>query len=582
MSKKSGRKTKISSGRLEKISDRKTKVDSGHRSKISNRQPKLIKTREANIEQTEQEHQESFVFTASQNLGTKDIKNTTLLDLVENEINPDKYTLHEMLGEGGMGAVFLAKEKGIKRELAFKVMKSNLTSNTGSLLRFIEEAQITGQLEHPNIVPVHELGIDSQGNLAFTMKRVKGHLLKEIIEEEREGYKSLSLVEKLNIFMKICDAVSFAHSMNVIHRDLKPENIMVGEFDEVLVMDWGLAKVLGENNIADEKMLEDIETVRKDIDEPALTMDGDYIGTPTFMSPEQAQGETEAVDKQSDIFLLGGVLYNMLTLEFPYTGRTVYEVLMKSAGHNLIPPTNRIKNLKIKLTIPKELEAIVMKSMNYDKQLRYRSVKNFKKDIEAFLSNEPVTAYRDNIIERAIKWSKRNPTKAMTIALSVVFILIISVIISFTISQIQSGKLENEKLAREKAEQRERAERLAREKAEADKLGAEQRERAEREAKENLKKEAKLREAKIKERLQKGEINELKKELGVKVEEIRSNAMIEFSKAYNEKVVRQNMSIDEFLNSYGKEKLLKLKKDFTRVIELGNKYPAYLAPVIIL
>ncbi len=339
----------------------------------------------------------------------------------------------------------------------------------------------------------------------------------------------LSLIEKLNIFMKVCDAVAFAHSVNVIHRDLKPENIMVGEFGEVLVMDWGLAKVLGTENITDERMSENIETVRKDVDEPSLTIDGDYIGTPAFMSPEQADGEIEQIDKHSDIFSLAGVLYNMLTLEYPYAGHSVHEVLMKASAHRLVTPRNRIKILKTELALPKELDAIMMKAMSADKQARYKNVKNLKRDIEVFLSNEKVAAYHDNVIEKLIKWSKRNPAKALSGSVSVFFVLILIIIVSVLDSQRTKAELE------EKNEKEERIKVLI-EKGDTEKA-----------------------------------LKEMKKVLGVKIKYQREKAAIEFVDLYD-LAQREGKSQEQFILELGEDAVRKYIRVFEKILEMGKKF----------
>src|SRR5687767_5282049 len=223
-------------------------------------------------------------------------------------------------------------------------MNSSQRFSHENLLRFIDEAQLTGQLEHPNIVPVYELGLDEQGEVFYTMKFVKGITLDEVIRGLRAGTQSTvdqyPLGALLTVFQKICDAVAFAHSKGVVHRDLKPENIMIGAYGEVLVMDWGLAK----NMTGARRHEGSVETIAKDQSFDSLrgfqTMHGLVVGTPPYLSPEQARGELEKIDPRSDIFVLGEILYAILTLRPPVSGTTVAEVLDNIIASKITHPSS--------------------------------------------------------------------------------------------------------------------------------------------------------------------------------------------------------------------------------------------------
>ena len=186
-------------------------------------------------------------------LGEGDPGKTKSTEIIEAE-DGKKYKVGEMVARGGMGAILEAMDLNIRRSVAMKVMLSKREVEERVVLRFIEEAQITGQLEHPNIVPVHELGVDGSGNVFYTMKLIQGltlkHILRRIAEGDREIIERFPLMHLINVFLKICDAMSLAHAKGVVHRDLKPENIMVGDFGEVSVLDWGLAKVVGRDERA--------------------------------------------------------------------------------------------------------------------------------------------------------------------------------------------------------------------------------------------------------------------------------------------------------------------------------------------
>ncbi len=249
------------------------------------------------------------------------------------------YAIGEEVARGGMGAVLQARESATRRIVAMKLMLRG--GDARSTLRFIEEAQVTAQLEHPNVPPVHDLGIDAQGRPFYTMKLIEGITLKKVLELLKEGVPAT--VEKyplgtlLTDFQKVCDALAFAHSRGVIHRDLKPANIMLGKFGEVLVMDWGLAKIVGTKGALRDDATAGASEVtvigaRREQSEVFSTMDGSIMGTPHYMSPEQAAGEIETLDARSDLFALGIILYEILTLERPFTGRSAAEAILAGRG----------------------------------------------------------------------------------------------------------------------------------------------------------------------------------------------------------------------------------------------------------
>src|SRR2546425_6168799 len=196
----------------------------------------------------------------------------------------DRYLATGEIGRGGMGTVLEGRDLRIQRELAIKVLLERPGLGGRAAERFVDEAQIQGQLEHPNICPVHDLGVDAQGRPFFTMKKVRGRSLEAILEEQRTSAATgdFSLRRLLEVLVKVCDAVAFAHSRGILHRDIKPANVMIGEFSEVLLMDWGLAKrahTAGQPG----------PDARQDVP-PSRTLDGSVLGTPSYMPPEQAAG----------------------------------------------------------------------------------------------------------------------------------------------------------------------------------------------------------------------------------------------------------------------------------------------------
>jgi len=343
---------------------------------------------------------------------------SSIQELISRAGAETKYIYEKELGRGGMGAVFSTVDQDVRRKVAMKVMLPSAARSPAHIKRFLEEAQITGQLEHPNIVPVHEIGIDDESKIYFTMKLVRGENLESIIEKIAGGdagyAQKYSLGVLLQLFMKVCDAIAYAHSKGVLHRDLKPENIMVGDFGEVLVMDWGLAKVMGREDMhapADASAADQASALR--------TMEGQVMGTPSYMSPEQAQGKISELDERSDIFSLGGILYKILTYHAPYKGKNAREALEKARKRLLQPPDVRApKNL-----IPPELNAICMKAMAREKNERYASAEELKNDIQRYLDGRSVSAKRDSLLTMAKKWVLRNKVAALGIAGAVIALI---------------------------------------------------------------------------------------------------------------------------------------------------------------
>ena len=373
---------------------------------------------------------------------------------VSGEVGFSKYVLGDEIGRGGLGVVRRADDKQLKRRLAMKVLLD--TRNEANRQEFIEEAQITGQLEHPNIIPVHELGHDPMGRPYMAMKLVKGHNLQELIQHAHKRGRTSRLHDLqrerlLETFMKVCDAISYAHARGVIHRDLKPENVMVGEFGEVLVMDWGLAKPLGQPERL--SLNKDAVATDRRAASPMLTMQGEVFGTPGYMSPEQANGRIDEVDERCDVFGLGTILYEILTHQPPYVGKTVDQVLERAAAGRVIPPRRRAP----KMQVPKELDAIAMKALEKDPRRRYRSAEDLRRDIEAWLGNDTVVAYPDSMFEKMSKWARRNPTRAMVGSMGALFVVITlaAVFVALTAEQGRREAQEQRQVAeseRQKAE----------------------------------------------------------------------------------------------------------------------------------
>jgi eukaryotic-like serine/threonine-protein kinase len=294
--------------------------------------------------------------------------------------NPDfsgtKYTFVKELARGGMGTVYLAEDTELNRQVAIKVLSTpEMTEDLRR--RMIREAQIIARLEHPGIVPVHDVGVMPDGRVFYAMKFVRGERLDEY------AASTSSTKERLRKFQAVCDAVAFAHAHGVIHRDLKPQNIMIGSFGEVLVLDWGVAKILRDevSSEADTLMLPPAGANKL-----SDTAHGTVIGTRQYMSPEQARGEIDQLDERSDIYSLGAVFYFLLTDQAPNDDRP------------------RTLNPKVS----KRAEAICLKAMARDRANRYASAAEMSADVSRLLDAEPVSAYRENAYEKVSRWVGKN------------------------------------------------------------------------------------------------------------------------------------------------------------------------------
>jgi serine/threonine protein kinase len=285
------------------------------------------------------------------------------------DLSGTRYELVEKLGEGGMGSVYRVVDTALGRQVALKAIR--VVDSSGEFAaRLLREAKIIAQLEHPGIVPVHDVGTLPDGRVFYTMKLVQGRRLDQYTSE------TSGVAERLRTFQKICEAVSFAHARNVLHRDLKPQNIMVGSFGEVLVMDWGLAKVLKAEALsadATEWLPQEARTDGKG--HAPDTAHGAVLGTPGYMAPEQARGEIASMGPRADVYSLGAVL----------------KFLLQDFRH-----------------APKALAAISGKAMSEEWDLRYGSVEELARDIAHYLDGMPVSAYPEGALTRLWRRVTRN------------------------------------------------------------------------------------------------------------------------------------------------------------------------------
>jgi serine/threonine-protein kinase len=303
---------------------------------------------------------------------------------VEVDPRPPKMALTERLlpedviDGGGMAVIRRSIDVNLLRTTAMKVLRRRHFKEEAVRRRLIEEAQIMAQLDHPNIVPVHELGIDEHDNLFFTMKLVSGRNLRRILrEQDLTSRTNVELFELLQVFLKICDAISFANSRGVIHRDIKPENIMVGEFGEVYVMDWGIALLKEQPRPSD---VEQQTSVADDQPEDEVCEEYAIAGTPGYMAPEQLTGDPSAISARTDVYSLGAILYMILTLEPPHVGMTLQERLLDTSPRSVKHPQEIVD-----LELPPKLCDIAMKALNHDPENRHSSARQLKQEVEVFL-----------------------------------------------------------------------------------------------------------------------------------------------------------------------------------------------------
>ena len=363
------------------------------------------------------------------------------IETVTTEVEPEflssvdgRFKKEGILGEGGMGFVFYAVDTILHRRVAIKSLLRSVSPKSTYWKRFYREAQITAQLAHPSIVPVYSIEFDDDKQPNLIMKMIEGVTLDEYIHEcldVSETNKFVNskhgLLPRIEIMIKICDAIYYAHTRGVVHRDLKPDNIMVGQFADVYVMDWGLARPRDEDDFAQE-IIAQIE------DHGLKTRDGAIIGTPIYMSPEQAHGDLDIVSYASDQYCVGMILYELVSLKQARKSDKVPELIQHARSGVLIDINEDFKN------IDPRLKSIILKACHKNIEKRYPSMQALAQDLRRFTHNKSVWAHKDSLIIGLGRFFINRPTLSIFLILLLVMIAAVSVILSLS-STMQSNKI---------------------------------------------------------------------------------------------------------------------------------------------
>jgi WD40 repeat protein/serine/threonine protein kinase len=343
-----------------------------------------------------------------------------ILRLIATTAQDRRYRILRPHARGGLGEVFIALDQELHREVALKEIQGRHADDLDSRCRFLREAEITGGLEHPGIVPVYGLGTHDDGRPYYAMRLIRGDGLKEAIDQfhadgavqKDPGRRSLELRKLLRRFLDVCNAVGYAHSRGVIHRDLKPGNIILGSHGETLVIDWGLAKALGQHHLEADRGERPLNPTCDDGSAP--TISGTAMGTPAYMSPEQARGELDRLGPASDVYSLGATLFCLLTGRPPFEGEDI-ESVIRAVQRGEFPSPRQLNP-----AIDPPLEAICLKAMGRDPELRYASCKALAEDVERWMADEPMAVYREPLSTRITRWGRRHRTLASALGATLI------------------------------------------------------------------------------------------------------------------------------------------------------------------
>ncbi|MGE3851349.1 MAG: protein kinase, partial [Planctomycetota bacterium] len=469
--------------------------------------------------------------------------------------------LHE-IGRGGMGVVAAAEDRALRRQVAIKTLRQQPAATRDlATVRFIDEAQITGQLQHPNIVPVYELGVNKQGAPFMVMRHIAGRTLRMEIDDAHEGAAAHGddtaalhrLRALLDAFLKACDAVAYAHSRGVIHRDLKPDNVMVGEYGEVLVVDWGLARPIG-STAPDAPTPRDARRSRTPSDTRdarrgpttrsfdsgsrvstdrhesgiELTQDGAISGTLPYMPPEQAVGRVSQLDEGADIYALGAILYHILAGRPPFSGKADERMLSDVIEARFEPPSVAAPHAQI----PRELEAVVLKAMARRRKDRYATVGDLQDDVRNWFAGRTLAAAEYTQLQRLAKWAARHKAAVISGGAAAFVLAVASVIVVLMQHSAE--------LATARAETAAAQERAAREEAE------------------------------VRDMLQKNQINKLREQVGLESQFKRNDAVNTFTARYFE-WEKNGRSYEEFFATFSAGEIENFIESFKQVFRASAR-----------
>lgn len=332
--------------------------------------------------------------------------------------------------KGGLGEVFIARDRELGRDVALKQILNEYSEHAESRARFIREAEITGALEHPGVVPVYALGSYEDGRPFYAMRFIQGETFSDAIRAFHSqkfptvASRLAELRKLLRRFLDVCNAMAYAHSRGVLHRDLKPGNVMLGKFGETLIVDWGLAKAIGQGGDATDELLSTSDSA--DLDR---TQAGSRLGTPAYMSPEQAAGQYDSLGPPSDVYGLGATLYALLVGAAPYReADSVDEMLANVQGGRFAPPRS------VQPWLPSPLCAICQKAMALSPEDRYASCAAMAADVEAWMADEPVSALKESTMQRLARFGRRHRT-----GMAAAFLALVTAVIALGVNQVLVG-----------------------------------------------------------------------------------------------------------------------------------------------
>ncbi len=395
----------------------------------------------------------THIFSGTSQSGTQ--ADDTHFKLYENSPPRQRFEIIRPLDRGGLGIVSVALDTELNREVAFKEIRDDRVEDATHRQKFWLEAQLTGGLEHPGIIPIYGLGKSASGKPYYAMRLIKGSNLHvhvrafhERVQQGKTEFDGQSLRRILRRFLDVCEAISYAHSRGVLHRDLKPANIMLGPYGETLVVDWGLAKAMGISSAPDSQLDQDASVmaepetpIRRSGSNAEATRHGSIVGTPSYAPPEQLSGQLDLIEVRSDVYGLGAILYEILTGQSPASGSLLDVIRTITTGK--VTPARTVNS-----QVPKSLDAVCRKAMALAPDDRYESASELRADVERWLDDAPVKAYTEPMSIRFRRWLRKHPATVSTLSAITIMLLVGTAFFATLVSQNNSklGKLNSELL----------------------------------------------------------------------------------------------------------------------------------------